>query len=137
MVPASTYLPKINNRNTRPRREICSKLTIKTQELRHWRRSGVFTVNFGHISHIVLVFLLLTLNSDCWLGLRWMVESSTASKYMLKIRQKNIMLMSLLSWCMCSMLAIKTPERSSNSINLLSLLLPLNNSSRFILSVDF
>ena len=137
MVPASTYLPKINNRNTRPRREICSKLTIKTQELRHWRRSGVFTVNFGHISHIVLVFLLLTLNSDCWLGLRWMVESLTVSKYMLKIRQKNIMLMSLLSWCMCSMLAIKTPERSSNSINLLSLLLPLNNSSRFILSVDF
>ena len=26
------------------------------------RRSGVFTVNFEHISHLSLVFLLLTLN---------------------------------------------------------------------------
>ena len=26
------------------------------------RRSGVFIVNFGHISYFVLVFLLLTLN---------------------------------------------------------------------------
>ena len=26
------------------------------------RRSGIFIVNFEHISHIVLVFLLLTLN---------------------------------------------------------------------------
>ena len=26
------------------------------------RRSGVFIVNFEHISHLVLVFLLLTLN---------------------------------------------------------------------------
>ena len=28
----------------------------------HWRRSGVFIVNFEHISHLALVFLLLTLN---------------------------------------------------------------------------
>ena len=28
----------------------------------HWRRSGVFIVNFEHTSHLVLVFLLLTLN---------------------------------------------------------------------------
>ena len=27
-----------------------------------WRRSGVFIVNFEHISHLVLVFLLLTLS---------------------------------------------------------------------------
>ena len=39
-----------------------SKLTIETPERRHWRRSGVFIVNFEHISHLVLVFLLLTLN---------------------------------------------------------------------------
>ena len=26
----------------------CSKLTIKTPERRHWRRSGVFIVNFEH-----------------------------------------------------------------------------------------
>ena len=29
---------------------------------RHWRRFGVFIVNFEHISHLFLVFLLLTLN---------------------------------------------------------------------------
>ena len=37
------------------------KLTIKTPERRHWRRSDVFIVNFEHNSHLVLVFLLLTL----------------------------------------------------------------------------
>ena len=30
--------------------------------IRHWRRSGIFIVNFEHISHLVLVFLLLTLS---------------------------------------------------------------------------
>ena len=35
---------------------------MKTQEQRYWRRSGVFIVNFEHISHLLLVFLLLTLN---------------------------------------------------------------------------
>ena len=38
-----------------------NNLTVKTPE-RHRRRSGVFTVNFEHISHIALVFLLLTLS---------------------------------------------------------------------------
>ena len=60
--PASIYLFKVNNRNTRARCEICSKLTIKTPERRHWRRSGVFIVTFEHISHLNLVFLLLTLD---------------------------------------------------------------------------
>ena len=41
---------------------MCSKLTIKTPEQRQWRRSGVFAVNFEHITHVVLVFLLSTLN---------------------------------------------------------------------------
>ena len=53
---------KFNQRSTRTRCEICSKLTIKTPERRHWRRSDVFIVNFEHISHLVLVFLSLTLN---------------------------------------------------------------------------
>ena len=34
---------------------------MTTAERRHWRRVGVFVVNFEHISHLVLVFLLLTL----------------------------------------------------------------------------
>ena len=37
--------------------KLYSKLTIKTPEQRHWRRSGVFIVNFEHISHLVLVCL--------------------------------------------------------------------------------
>ena len=41
----------INNRNPRERREICSKLTIKTPEPRHLRRSDVLIVNFKQISH--------------------------------------------------------------------------------------
>ena len=47
----------------------CSKLTIEMLEqgvnyvqICQWRRSGVFIVNFEHISHLVLLFLLLTLN---------------------------------------------------------------------------
>ena len=32
--------------------EICSKLTIKTPKRHHWRRFGVFIVNFEHISHL-------------------------------------------------------------------------------------
>ena len=32
--------------------EICPKLTIKTPKRRHWRRFGVFIVNFEHISHL-------------------------------------------------------------------------------------
>ena len=39
------------------------KLTNTSElERRYWRRSIVFIVNFEHISRIVLVFLLLTLN---------------------------------------------------------------------------
>ena len=45
--PAGIYLLKVNNKNTRKKCEICSKLTIKTPE----RRIGV-----------VLVSLLVTLN---------------------------------------------------------------------------
>ena len=60
--PAGIYLFKVNNRNTRTLREICSKLKIKTPERRHWPCSGVFIVNFEHTSRLVLVSLLLTLS---------------------------------------------------------------------------
>ena len=60
--PTGIYLLKVNNRNTRVRCGICSELIIKTPERRHWRHSGVFVVNFEYISHLVLLFLLLTLN---------------------------------------------------------------------------
>ena len=69
--PVDIYLFKFNNRNTRTRHEICSKLAIKTSERRQWRLSDVFIVNFEHISHLVLVFLLLTLNMQLLAGLDW------------------------------------------------------------------
>ena len=53
--PAGNYMSKVNNRNSRTRCEICSKSTTK-------KPSGVFIVNFEHILHHVLVFLLLTLS---------------------------------------------------------------------------
>ena len=46
--PAKIYFFKVNNRNTRKMCKI--------------RRSDVFIVHFEHISHLFLVFLLLTLN---------------------------------------------------------------------------
>ena len=61
-IPSLYYLLKVKNINIRTSCEICSKLTIKTPELRSWRRFSVFIVNFEHISNLVLVFLLLTLS---------------------------------------------------------------------------
>ena len=61
-IPAGIYLLRVNNRNTRTSLKYIQNLTIKTQKRRQRRRSGVFIVNFKHISYLVLVFLLLTLN---------------------------------------------------------------------------
>ena len=47
--PTSNYMFKVNNRNTRTRYEIYSKLAKKTLERRQWRG-------------VVLVSLLLTVN---------------------------------------------------------------------------
>ena len=68
--PAGIYLLKVNNRNTRTRCEICSKLTLMTPERHQWRRSGVFIVNFEHISHLAVMFLLKTLNMFLTAGVR-------------------------------------------------------------------
>ena len=54
---AGNYMFKVNNKNARTRCEISSKLTIKIP-VSFW----YFIVNFEHISHLVLVFLLLTLS---------------------------------------------------------------------------
>ena len=59
--PTGIFLLKVNNRISRTRCEVYSKSTIKTPVRRQWHRSGVFIFNFKHISHLVLVFLLLTL----------------------------------------------------------------------------
>ena len=50
---------RFNNKDTR-RTPLASFLCFYCQLLTNWRRSGVFIVNFEHITHIVLVFILLT-----------------------------------------------------------------------------
>ena len=50
---------------------VCSNLTIKAPEKCPWSHSRVFIVNFEHISHFVLVFLLLTLNMQLPAGTIW------------------------------------------------------------------
>ena len=55
---AGNFMFKIDNRNTRKRSEICSKLTIKILERHQWRHSRVFIVNFEHISYLVLLFYI-------------------------------------------------------------------------------
>ena len=60
--PTGNYMFTVNNRNAKTRCRICSKLTIKTPERRKWNRPGVFIVNSEHISHLALLFLLLTLS---------------------------------------------------------------------------
>ena len=42
---------------------------MKIPERGHWRRSGIFIVNFEHISHLVLLFLLLTLSRQMPAGI--------------------------------------------------------------------
>ena len=57
------YLFKVNNTNARKRYEISLKLTTKAPES-FW----CLIVNFEHISHLFLDFLLLILKSKCLLG---------------------------------------------------------------------
>ena len=66
-LPANTYLFKVNNRNNRKWCEICSNLAImikKTEQndITDLTSLLCFYFNSEHISYLVLVFLLSTLN---------------------------------------------------------------------------
>ena len=61
LYPAYIYLFKVNNRNSRKGCQICEKVIIKTPERRQLH-PGIFIVNFEHISHLFLVFQLVTLD---------------------------------------------------------------------------
>ena len=67
---AGIYLLKVNS-NTKTRFEIWSKSIVKAQERPH---SGVFIVNFEHISCLVLVFLMLTLNKQMPAGFKIVIK---------------------------------------------------------------
>ena len=55
---------KVNNTNTRKNSKICSKLPIKTLK----RRSTISNVDVEHISHLLLLFLMLTLSKQMFAG---------------------------------------------------------------------
>ena len=63
------YLSKVSSRNTATIFEICSKVTIKTPERQHWRRSSEIIIDFNKILDIVLVFPPFTLNRYAIKGL--------------------------------------------------------------------
>ena len=44
--PAGSYFFRVHNINTKKMCEIFLKLTAKSPEWRHWRRSNIFVVNF-------------------------------------------------------------------------------------------
>ena len=73
-VPATIYLFKVKSKSTKKRCETCSKLAKKISEQSHLRR--VYIVNFEHILHIFLVFLLLTLNKKVLAETRIMTITS-------------------------------------------------------------
>ena len=54
--PAGNYMFKINKETLEQGMKY-----VQSQQ-RQWRRSGIFILNFEHVSHLVLVFLLLTLS---------------------------------------------------------------------------
>ena len=59
--PAGNYMFKVNNRNTRTRSEICSKLTIKTPERRQWRFTSILTscwTFFKDVVRSIIVFAI-------------------------------------------------------------------------------
>ena len=64
--PGKHFHAQYQQKKHQERYEICSKLTTKTSQQ---RRSGVFFVNFDHISLLFLVFLLLTLDMDLFTGM--------------------------------------------------------------------
>ena len=56
MVPAGIYMFKVNNRNTRTRCELCSKLTIKIPARRHWHLYCWISTYFTSCSSTSIVY---------------------------------------------------------------------------------
>ena len=80
MNPINLCLLKINNQK---KFEICSQLTIKTLGRRHWHLSSVFILNLEQLSHLILVFQLLTLNRHFFVGTDNITNKVSQKKYFL------------------------------------------------------
>ena len=70
----SIYLFQVNNRNTRARCEICSKLTIKPPEWHNWFYSGVFIFNSEQILYFFLTVIVIAFQL---VNLHWVEASHT------------------------------------------------------------
>ena len=101
------YLFKFNNRNTRKKYEIYSKLTIKLT---------IFIVDFEHISHLFAVFLLLSLS----------IYLFAQNKIKLSFNYELLIPPAVFT---CSKSTMKTPEQygaTSMTLILVSVLFTLN-----------
>ena len=81
----------VNNKNTRKRRETCSKLMIKTPERPQWHHSSIFIANFKHISHVFPRFAHISTSQLANFSANWSVKLAnfsaqygTPSKVMLR-----------------------------------------------------
>ena len=100
ILPFGNYVFKVNNKSTKTRCEIYFNLTTKTPEWRHWHRSGIFIVNFKHVLHLVLVFLLSALSkympAGSWYICFWFWPFRNSSQ---KLIQRGIHVAYM--WCVC------------------------------------
>ena len=65
---------------TLSRCDICLKITMKTPEWCHWRCSGIFLVNFEHISHLFLVSLQMFASVVWLVPIHFLPPNSQARK---------------------------------------------------------
>ena len=109
---AGSYMFKVNNRNTRTRYEICSKLTIKTPERHHWiyfrTCSNVSIIIFDQVNAVCL-------SSD-------LVKKGNRFRQKIWTMLKNYGITKLMSW-ICSILTVKTLESSFGDLRMYLLLL--------------
>ena len=82
--PENAYLFKKNNRKTKKKYEICSKLTIKAPIQHQGYRSGVFIINSKYISQVFLVFPLVNWSKYMFFGF-----FPKAWNFVLQMSEKN------------------------------------------------
>ena len=85
-LPAGIYLLKVGNRNTETTCKICSKLTIKTLDRRHWYCSNFVVSNFVR----VLLTLKMLLPVGLALPKDWLWIKAKSNECVLKFWPKYI-----------------------------------------------
>ena len=89
--PSKHLLVQNSNSSTRKKCEMYSKLTMREPERGKCRRSGVFIVNFEHISLLFPVFFCWLWTGKCFLGSRVVRLEICAFKPPFSIRIRETM----------------------------------------------